>query len=268
MPRIERHDDDERHAPTPHWRVLDSRGDPIGVRAALTAAAALAAARGDGGGGETGFGPPPCACDTAAERGRGAACPWANVGAWSAERLRWELWDGKCPAAYEPSRMGIDDVELAPLPIPDDAADGAERREALRRAGAGAWPVRRRVAPPDRFSDETAAQRIDVQGLLEALAGDGRGCESGTVKTRLARACAGWETPPTSAEFHAALRSDEPDGRQLAIVRTWAAEADGRDVMGAWCEQAFTLRELVAALHRSGASVCKAAGMLNALRSR
>ena len=89
------------------------------------------------------------------------------------------------------------------------------------------------------------------------------GPNSLTVMLRLASSCAGWPKRPTAREFYDAIRVDKPTQRQRAIVGTFAQEADWQELIAAWAERAYTLRELVTALHRSGHAKCYAARWLN-----
>ncbi len=89
------------------------------------------------------------------------------------------------------------------------------------------------------------------------------GRDSITVKIRLARSCAGWPERPKSAEFYDAIRAEKPDGRQRTILYVFAQEAEWYELIAAWAEGAYTLRQLVAALHRAGHSRCRAARRLN-----
>ena len=75
--------------------------------------------------------------------------------------------------------------------------------------------------------------------------------------------CAGWAEPPTGEEFHAAIRAAEPSRRQIAILDAWASQAAWTEVLQAWVEHAYTLRELAAALHRAGLARCRLAATLN-----
>lgn len=78
------------------------------------------------------------------------------------------------------------------------------------------------------------------------------GPNSRTVNSRLFSSCAGWVDPPTSGEFYAAIRAETPAPRQRAILRTWFREATNSEVLWGWIEEAYTLPELVAAIHRIG----------------
>ena len=55
---------------------------------------------------------------------------------------------------------------------------------------------------------------------------------------------------PTAAEFYAAIHAGEIDARQQALLSTWAVEASYLDIVDAWGEHVYTIRKLVAALHK------------------
>ena len=104
---------------------------------------------------------------------------------------------------------------------------------------------------PERFADTIASDeetlRLGYGKDLTQVA-----AKSVTIMLRLSASCAGWRDPPTAAEFHDALRAPEPTVRQRAILVAFAREADWRDLIAAWAERAYTIRELVTALHRVG----------------
>ena len=119
-----------------------------------------------------------------------------------------------------------------------------------------------RLLPPEAFSNEGPTQddfarlrpRIDPREKRE---------RSATVRARISSSCAGWRERPTSREFYAAVRAAEPDDRQKGLLAMWATEAHWRELMQAWAEEAYTLQELVAALHRAGLARCRCARILN-----
>ena len=80
---------------------------------------------------------------------------------------------------------------------------------------------------------------------------------------RLGLSCAGWKNRPTSQEFYEAVRTQTQTQRQRLILETWATEARWFELIHAWAEDAYTLRELATALHRAGLARCKAARVLN-----
>ncbi len=115
---------------------------------------------------------------------------------------------------------------------------------------------------PERFADTIASDeetlRLGYGKDLTQVA-----AKSVTIMLRLSASCAGWRDPPTAAEFHDALRAPEPTVRQRAILAAFAREADWRDLIAAWAERAYTIRELVTALHRAGHAKCRAARWIN-----
>lgn len=120
------------------------------------------------------------------------------------------------------------------------------------------WPELRR---PEAFSDEgpTAEEK---RKLAPNEVETGR--HSVTVGMRLARSCAGWgERRPTAAEFYEAVRTEGLTNRQRTILSVFAREATWRELVRGWAEEAYTLRELVAALHRADRTRCRASQYLN-----
>ena len=120
---------------------------------------------------------------------------------------------------------------------------------------------------PERFADTVAS---DEETLRLGGGNDLRhvGPNSVTIMLRLSTSCAGWTDPPTAAEFHDAVRAPEPTARQRAILGAFAREADWRELIAAWAERAYTIRELVTALHRAGHAKCRAACWINGWAQR
>lgn len=108
------------------------------------------------------------------------------------------------------------------------------------------------LAPPEAFDAErsNAALRAEC-GLTTAP--EETGPHSWTVRKRIASSCAGWPEHPTAEEFHDALQAQNPTLRQQSLISMWMLEATDEDVILAWAEEAYTLRDLVAAVHRAGA---------------
>ena len=104
---------------------------------------------------------------------------------------------------------------------------------------------------PDDFhgADETPTDRRELRSRF-GLSEEDTGKNSSAVRSRFMSCTAGWPVPPTSEDLYIALRADEPSSRQKAVTRTWLAEAAYREIMLAWLEEAFSWRELVAAVHR------------------
>ena len=107
------------------------------------------------------------------------------------------------------------------------------------------------LLPPSAFSDRPAAE--DEFRRLCAP-GTPRGRHARAVQRRLASGCAGWKRRPTAEEFYDAVRAEQPTERQAGIIRMWGAEATAGELIEAWVQHAYTLRELVAALHRANFS--------------
>lgn len=79
---------------------------------------------------------------------------------------------------------------------------------------------------------------------------------------RLGLSCAGWKYWPISEEFYEAVRAPRPTPRQRLILETWVTEAHWVELIHAWTEEAYTLRELATAPHRAGLARCMAEWML------
>ena len=47
------------------------------------------------------------------------------------------------------------------------------------------------------------------------------------------------------------MRANRPTERQASIIRMWGAEATAAELIEAWVQRAYTLRQFVAALHRA-----------------
>lgn len=77
----------------------------------------------------------------------------------------------------------------------------------------------------------------------------GYGPESRAVGGRLATSTAGWENPPTAAEFHEAVHEKAPNARQRAILRCFLTEATDDEWLDAWAERAFTWRAILRHAH-------------------
>ncbi|MCY4664609.1 MAG: hypothetical protein OXC00_08095, partial [Acidimicrobiaceae bacterium] len=64
--------------------------------------------------------------------------------------------------------------------------------------------------------------------------------------------CAGGRGPPMTREFFEAVRATDPTDRQATIIGMWLREAPIDEILLACAEEAYTLRELIAAIHRTG----------------
>ena len=129
-------------------------------------------------------------------------------------------------------------------------------------AGRSQARQRERLRGPEVFRDEGPTEE-ESRRLGRGRNRDETGRNSITVKLRLAGSCAGWRKRPSSGEFYDAVRAAEPDRRQRAILHSFVQEAAWYELIAAWAEGAYTLRELVEALHRAGHAECRAARTLN-----
>ena len=50
------------------------------------------------------------------------------------------------------------------------------------------------------------------------------------------------------------MRAAAPTDRQRQLISAWLFEATNGDLVAAWLEEAYTLRELVRAIHNAGAA--------------
>ena len=107
------------------------------------------------------------------------------------------------------------------------------------------------LEPAGAFSN-TPATRTDFNNLCPDVKATDTGRNSEAVRWRIASSCAGWGEPPTASEFYDAVRATEPTQRQKAIVLMWGSEATIGEILEAWAQHAYTLHELVRALHLAG----------------
>ena len=137
------------------------------------------------------------------------------------------------------SRYGIVDSVKTPATF-DVAAETARRR-----LENDQWAPET-LLPAEAFSDQPASETA-FRRLCAPEAACGRDAKA--VHRRIMSSCAGWKERPTAAEFHDAVRANEPTDRQKVIIRMWGAEATLEDLVEAWAQQAYTFRQLVRALH-------------------
>ena len=130
---------------------------------------------------------------------------------------------------------------------PTDAATG----------GRAAWDElgrRNELLPHHLFSDETAAAEL-YQDWTTYSANPQKpkpGPESPVLAGLVASSCAGWAEIPTGRELYDALRAETPTPRQQALIRTWWVEANFDQIMEAWLQRAYSIRQLVRAVHLAG----------------
>ncbi len=109
------------------------------------------------------------------------------------------------------------------------------------------------LLPPKDFHD-AAGTPIDRRMLRSrfGVSEEGTGPNSSAIRSRFMSCTAGWPTPPTSKELYLAVRAENPSPRQKTVIRAWLAEATYQEIIRAWMEEAFSWRDLVAAVHRVG----------------
>ena len=123
------------------------------------------------------------------------------------------------------------------------------------------------LAPAEAFSDRRADETIRNEYLPGHDPAAIRG-RSATVRSRLGSSCCGWVIQPTSTEFYDAIHAETPTKRQRALIRMWTREAEPAQIVLAWAEEVYTMRELVAAVHRAKADHPQVARELNRLARR
>ena len=107
------------------------------------------------------------------------------------------------------------------------------------------------LGPPQAFGELRGNAR-DRARFGIATPADRTGPRSATVARRIAKSCAGWNRPPTETEFYEAVHAAEPTERQATIIGMWVCEATMDEILLACAEEAYTLRELIRAIHRTG----------------
>ena len=123
------------------------------------------------------------------------------------------------------------------------------------------------LAPPEAFSDRASDDVIRSRYLVTrdpTLVGP----KSQTVLSRITSSCAGWPRPPSTEEFYAAIHATDPDERQQAVIWMWMTEATNDQIVLAWAEGVYTIRDLVRAIHRTSRCYPELNIELNRLASR
>ena len=154
------------------------------------------------------------------------------------------------------------------------------RREARRvgRMTAAEWAAHRRRVKAERGRDEEpevlgpaiafSDRRVEAarrRALMPERLDEETGPQSRTVTDRLLLACAGWTETPSAAEFYDALRADEPTVRQRSIVLAWLQEATDDELWYAHIEDAYSWRQLTAAIQACGIGHFPRCRQINAL---
>ena len=116
--------------------------------------------------------------------------------------------------------------------------------------------------PAERFSDRRLTDD-ERRWLRPNATPETRGGHSRAVTAHQTSTCTGWKVRPTSGEFYAAIRAEQPSERERDMLAQWVQEADWQTIMMAYADDVYTIRELVAALHRAGMSECRWSRKLN-----
>ena len=105
----------------------------------------------------------------------------------------------------------------------------------------------------EAFSAERSSAAIRRECGIERRA-DEVGRESLSVRRRIRSSCAGWVERPTAGEFYDAVRAEDRPRDSGNLITMWVQEASDAEMALAWAEEAYTFRELVAAIERAGAT--------------
>ena len=119
------------------------------------------------------------------------------------------------------------------------------------------------LLPAERFSDEYTTDDEFLQSRTRYDDPAHRGRNSKALKMRMYSISAGWRRSSSGEEIHDAIHSAEPNARQVAVIRAWEAGIDPHEIFEGFLEQAYSFRELAAALHRAGLQKCASAAFLN-----
>lgn len=152
-----------------------------------------------------------------------------------------------------PSRKTGTTRESTDAPEPSDDWTPADPAT----GGRTAWNElgrRNELLPPHLFSDEIAAAELyqDWTTYSNNPQKPKPGPESPALAGLVASKCAGWPEVPTGRELYEALRAEAPTPRQQALIRTWWVEATFEQIMEAWLQRAYSIRDLVRAVHAAG----------------
>ena len=107
------------------------------------------------------------------------------------------------------------------------------------------------LGPPEAFGDFIGNEQSRTRFGINTPP-DKTGRNSAEVSRRITKSCAGWKQPPTASEFYKAVHAPEPTERQAGIIGMWVGEARMDEILLACAEEAYTLRELIKAIHRTG----------------
>ena len=121
------------------------------------------------------------------------------------------------------------------------------------------------AGPAEAFSSRLAP--VGERPLVNDIDA-GSGPDSISVAEVFDSVCCGWPEPPTSQEFHKAVRAAEPDARQKLIIWTWIDEAPVLSWVSAWRERAYSWRMLARAARNCGNDTYPRLRILNTFAER
>ena len=126
-----------------------------------------------------------------------------------------------------------------------------------RTGGSAVWDDmgrRNELLPPHLFSNEPAPHETyrDWTTFTDNPQRPRPGPESPALASVIHSKCAGWPQTPTTEELYNALHTRTPTTRQRALIRTWWVEATFDQIIEAWAQRAYTIRDLVRSVHLAG----------------
>ena len=102
---------------------------------------------------------------------------------------------------------------------------------------------------PTAFSDRQVPE--DLKRLFPDYDPEATGAAAPVLHWRVASSCAGYARKASGGELYEALHAENPTIRQKALVSMWVNEATDSEIVRGLAQQAYTLRDLVSAMHRS-----------------
>ena len=132
---------------------------------------------------------------------------------------------------------------------PRRGQDGNEQPRTDRGAAQG----RTGLLPEEHFPDELAPADCYYDQSSEWPEPETvrRRAESPALQDVINGCCRSWSTAPSTTELHAAFRTQNPTRRQVNLLRAWVIEANISQLVEAWAQEAYTVRQLVGAIHRT-----------------
>ena len=105
-----------------------------------------------------------------------------------------------------------------------------------------------KLARPEAFSHRRAPKHL--KQILPDYDPKATGPAARVLRRRVGSSCAGYAAKATATELYEALHAEMPTPRQKALVSMWTNEATDGEILRGWVQDAYTFRELIAAMHR------------------